>query len=87
MRKIDFRPGYHEWHIVVNDEIIYTVDDILNRFDEVDITEDEIYDLTWNIIDAWKEEVKENEKIIPLTEAELNHLREVMYNTICDYYL
>lgn len=87
MRKIDFRPGYHEWQVIVDDKVIYAFGDFSDRFEEEDVTEDTVYDLVEDLVDAWKTEEHENGNCIPLTEHEINYLRDMMYNVIRNYYL
>lgn len=87
MRKIDFRPGYYEWQVIVDSEVIHAFNDFSDRFDEEDVEEDAVYYLVQDLVEDWEIEAHEKGNSIPLTEHEINYLRELMYNTICDYYL
>jgi hypothetical protein len=70
--KIEFTPGYYEWNLFVNDELIYTVGDF-SEYIEDNLTMEDARDLAEGLID--REYFNNKEEII-----------EKMAETIYNYY-
>lgn len=56
---IVFKPGYYEWHLILNDEIIYVFDDFIDDFaEDPEVTEevacDEADQLMWQVRETYE---------------------------------
>lgn len=70
-----FRPGYHEWLVIKDDEVIYSME--LDLDEELEDNEHLEYYID-NIIDVLNEELEENEEHDILDEKEQEELRKSM---------
>lgn len=68
--KIEFTPGYHEWNLFINDELVYTVEDF-TEFIKDNMTMEDARDLAEGLI----EEGYFNHK-----EAIIEKIAETIYN-------
>lgn len=85
MRKIDFMPGYYEWNVIVDGEVIHAFNDFTENITDDMATED-IYGLIDDLIWNWREDCLENEYYFPLTEQETVVLIGIMKTKICQNY-
>lgn len=72
---IKFRPGYHEWLVIKDDEVIYSME--LDLDEELEDNEHLEYYID-NIIDVLNEELEENEEYDILDKEEKEQLRKSM---------
>ena len=86
MRKIDFMPGYYEWNVIVDGEVIHAFNDFSEYFENEDITVEDVYGLIDDLIWNWREDLLENEHNFPLTEQETVTLIDIMRMEICQHY-
>lgn len=86
MRKIDFRPGYYEWQVIVDGEVVHSFNDFSEYFEEENITTETVYNLIDDLIWSWREDCLENECSFPLTTQETVVLIEIMKITIWQHY-
>ena len=77
MNKLEFKAGYYEWNIFINDDCFFTFDcDIGEDIDE-NTTYEYLKFIVDNCIDAMQLELKENDKE-PLEEKYIPELKKQM---------
>ena len=91
-RKIEFKAGYHEWLVLVNDEVVYAFD-----FDgeDFDLYNGDLEIISNVIIDTMKEqfelfddgeEIDSIKKNPHFTNEELKILKDLIYDTYSQIY-
>ena len=85
MRKIDFTAGYYEWNVLINDEVVYTFDDIAECIDEND-NEETLQYLIDEFVDCMIEELKEKSDD-RFSNLELAELKSQMFKQWSYHYL
>lgn len=85
MRKIDFTAGYYEWNVLINDEVVYTFDDIAECIDEND-NEETLQYLIDELVSSMIEELT-NESDVRFSDLELTELKAQMFKQWSYHYL
>lgn len=85
MRKIDFTVGYYEWNVLIDDNVVYTFDDIAEYIDEND-SKEKLQSLIDEFVDCMIEELKEKSDD-RFSNIELTDLKVQMFEQWSHHYL
>lgn len=93
-KKIEFIPGYHEWQVIVDGNLIHAFDDFSEDIKE-NMTAEQVEALVDDLIYGWQmsfendlDSLGEDEEcpVTPIWETDGTELRKVMKEAICSYY-
>lgn len=74
MDKLEFKAGYYEWNVFVNDDCIYTFGSEISENINEDTTYEDLESIIDFYIDGMQEELKEDDKE-PLAEKYIDILK------------
>ena len=86
MKQINFKPGYHEWNVFVNDKVFYSFGDGIGEMINDNTSFLDFEYIVDEYIEAMQEELEENEREI-LEEKYLPELKTKMLDAWSDYLL
>lgn len=62
--QIEFKPGYHEWNLWINNEPVFSFGDIFENIPTHGFDDEEADDFADNLIEIWKMDASENDRTI-----------------------
>lgn len=87
MKKIEFYAGYHEWVLEIDNEIVYSYGDLSDTFCSVIDTKEKVMTEVEDLIYVMKEQLKEQDNELRLTELEEKELVRVMTEELYNFYV
>ena len=83
MRKVEFNAGYYEWNIFIDDECVYSYEDLAEFFEAGYSAEESVEVMIDEISECFEEEQKE----YPLTDEETEYLKKIMIEKLHYHYV
>ena len=80
---IEFKPGYYEWHLIVNGNIMFTFDDFSKSLPD-EVTEESACDLADELMNVMQGKYKEHGDTI--TQQLFIDCTQVIADTIYNHY-
>ena len=88
---IDFQPGYYEWYVSLDGEIVYTFNDLVDQIPDPLTSQDDLEDTVDDLIEEMQWELDTGEKEIDTYVKEdlyenIDELKELMIKRLFHEY-
>ena len=88
---IDFQPGYYEWYVSLDGEIVYTFNDLVDQIPDSLTSQDDLEDTVDDLIEEMQWELDTGEKEIDTYVKEdlyenIDELKELMIKRLFHEY-